>query len=169
MAVINLPSSIAPCSVVGTEAWRAPWHCNLMFMFEANLTSWESMLVIGRGAGWPSCWLTLGSLKLGTLRWHKGRQGESGEEILSLMPNQPPFVHWDHQKDLLLLTLWNVSKMQLNLLNHSLHWFSVRLLLGVQFLLHGHPTRPKASKWPLCRKTKFSTEHTSPSSSLGKN
>lgn len=27
------------CSVAGTEVWRGPQHCNLMFMFESNLTS----------------------------------------------------------------------------------------------------------------------------------
>lgn len=129
----------------------------LMFMFEPHLTSWESRLV-------AFLWLTRGSLRLGTLRWHKGRQGESGEEILSLMPNQPPFVQWNHQQGLLLLTYGMSLRCNWTCWTHSLHWFFVRLLLGVQFLLHGHPTRPKASKWPLCRKTKFPTEHTSPSS-----
>lgn len=46
MAVINLQTSISPCPVVGTEAWRGSQHCNLVFMFEPN--SWESMLVMGR-------------------------------------------------------------------------------------------------------------------------
>lgn len=56
MAAIHLPSSLSPCPVVGTEAWRGPQSCNLMFMFKPNLTSWECMLAIGRG-DWVAHWL----------------------------------------------------------------------------------------------------------------